>query len=224
MSENEKLDDHMRNGTDYINLPASAFPTGQTQTWNPNEVNTKKVKASAPTEIRYLKPKKEVPQLARDHQRTHQQIEAENRLNQLELIRPSDNLTLLNLKHQSLQSPRHARPILPQYYQDYVSTFYDQVGDYVQERSGLYQTHSYQPELLSQSMVELSQQHADNDGEYQPALKDERSLNDLLNNAERIQEKSKPNLFQYKAIGDYQTTRVNEKQSFDLMISREIFI
>jgi hypothetical protein len=33
MSENEKLDDQLRNGTDYINLPAHMFPTDQAPTW-----------------------------------------------------------------------------------------------------------------------------------------------------------------------------------------------
>jgi hypothetical protein len=33
MSENEKLDDHMRNGTDYVNLPAPNFPTDRAPTW-----------------------------------------------------------------------------------------------------------------------------------------------------------------------------------------------
>jgi len=29
MSENEKLDDQLRNGTDYVNLPAQMYPTDQ---------------------------------------------------------------------------------------------------------------------------------------------------------------------------------------------------
>ncbi len=33
MSENEKLNDQLRNGTDYINLPAHMFPTDQAPTW-----------------------------------------------------------------------------------------------------------------------------------------------------------------------------------------------
>jgi hypothetical protein len=33
MSENEKLDDQLRNGTDYVNLPAHMFPTEQAPTW-----------------------------------------------------------------------------------------------------------------------------------------------------------------------------------------------
>jgi len=32
MSENEKLDDHMRNGTDYVNLPAHMFQTDRAST------------------------------------------------------------------------------------------------------------------------------------------------------------------------------------------------
>lgn len=169
--------------------------------------NMRKPEEPVAKEIRFLHPPKEVPQIARDHQRTNQQIEAENRLKQLELIRPSDNITLLNLKHRTLQSPRHARPILPQYHQEYVGTFYDQIGNYVQERSGLYQTHNYNPKLLSQSMMELTR-NGESD-ETSPALKDERSLNDLLKRGELVQDKSKPNLFQYKALGDYEAMRVN---------------
>lgn len=33
MSENEKLDDQMRNGTDYINLPEYVYPTDLAPTW-----------------------------------------------------------------------------------------------------------------------------------------------------------------------------------------------
>ncbi len=33
MSENEKLDDQLRNGTDYVNLPAYRFSTDQAPTW-----------------------------------------------------------------------------------------------------------------------------------------------------------------------------------------------
>jgi hypothetical protein len=33
MSENEKLDDQLRYGTNYINLPAHRFPTDQAPTW-----------------------------------------------------------------------------------------------------------------------------------------------------------------------------------------------
>lgn len=143
-----------------------------------------------------------VPQIVRDHHTSHQQMEAENRLSQLELIRPEDNLQLYNQKNRLLQHPRHARPILSQYHPEYVKTFYDQMGNYVQERSGLYQTHSYEPKFLSQSMTELSVPE-------DPAFKDETHLNDLLNHSEKVQEKSKPKLFQYKALGDYQKTRVS---------------
>jgi hypothetical protein len=33
MSENEKLDDQLRYGTDYINLPAQFYPTDRAPTW-----------------------------------------------------------------------------------------------------------------------------------------------------------------------------------------------
>jgi hypothetical protein len=33
MSENEKLNDQLQNGTDYVNLPAHMFPTDQAPTW-----------------------------------------------------------------------------------------------------------------------------------------------------------------------------------------------
>ncbi len=33
MSENEKFDDQLRNGTDYVNLPAHRFSTDQAPTW-----------------------------------------------------------------------------------------------------------------------------------------------------------------------------------------------
>ncbi len=33
MGENERLDNHLRNGTDYINLPAQSYPTDRAPTW-----------------------------------------------------------------------------------------------------------------------------------------------------------------------------------------------
>jgi hypothetical protein len=33
MSENEKLDDQLCNGTDYVNLPAHLYPTDRASTW-----------------------------------------------------------------------------------------------------------------------------------------------------------------------------------------------
>ena len=33
MSEDEHLDDQLRNGTDYVNLPAHMFPTERAATW-----------------------------------------------------------------------------------------------------------------------------------------------------------------------------------------------
>jgi hypothetical protein len=162
------------------------------------------------TEIRFLhhlRPSITVPQIARDHQASHQQIEADNRLQQLEVVRPKDNIDLLNIKYRALQNSRHARPILPQYRDAYVNTFYDQVGTFVQERSGLYHTDNYDPNALIQAIPELENSQ-NNQEDSENLLTDENNLNDLLNHGEQIQEKSKPNLFQYKAIGDYQAMRV----------------
>jgi hypothetical protein len=61
MSENEKLDDQMRNGTDYVNLPAHMFPTDQAPTWirklelalTPNQ-STSVPKFSVPAQVRIL--------------------------------------------------------------------------------------------------------------------------------------------------------------------------
>jgi hypothetical protein len=116
-------------------------------------------------------------------------MDAENRLQHLEVIRPTENINLLNVKFHTLQHPRHARPILPQYRDDYVNTFYDQTGTYVQERSGLYHTENYQPHLLVQAIPELENQ-------------DQNNLDDLS-------DKTKSKLFQYRAIGDYQNMRVS---------------
>ena len=33
MSEDEKLDEQLRNGTDYVNLPSEKFPTDRAPTW-----------------------------------------------------------------------------------------------------------------------------------------------------------------------------------------------
>lgn len=224
MSEDEKLDDHLRNGTDYVNLPAQAFPTDQAPRWSrkcvrrSNEafrllivffaVKPAATPSASPREIRYLhhlRPSMSVPQSALDHQRSQQQIEAENRLQELEVIQAKDNINLLNIKFRTLQHARHSRPILPQYHQDYVKTFYDQVGSFVQERSGLYQTANYDPKYLSQSMTELGTHDA---YDHEPAFKDERDMNDLMASGEYVQQKSKPKLFQYKAFGDYQAMRV----------------
>jgi hypothetical protein len=157
--------------------------------------------------LHHLKPSTTIPQITRDHQLSHQQIEAENRLQELELIRPKDNINLLNLKFRTLQDPRHARPTLPQYRDAYVNTLYDQTGTYIQERSGLYHTESYDHNALTQSMPELSTVQV-NQEENDNLLKDENNLADLLTYNEQLQNKSKPKLFQYKAFGDHQAMRV----------------
>jgi hypothetical protein len=107
-------------------------------------------------------------------------MDASNRLQQ-------ENINLLNAKFRLVQHPRHARPILPQYRDDYVHTLYDQMGTYVQERSGLYHTTSYQPSALAQAIPELDQPVDGSQAE--------------------ISVKSK--LFQHKAIGDYEKMRVS---------------
>jgi len=157
--------------------------------------------------LHHLRRSKDVPQIARDHQLSHQQIEAENRLQQLEVIRPKDNINLLNLKFRTLQHSRHGRPILPQYHDAYVNTFYDQTGTYIQERSGLYHTENYDPNALTQSMPEIENSE-NNQEENDNLLKDENNLADLLAYNEKTQNQSKPKLFQYKAIGDHQAMRV----------------
>lgn len=170
------------------------------------------------TENRYLhhlRPSTTVSQIARDLHASHQQMEAENRLKQLELIRPEDNIKLLNLKFRSLQHPRHDRPILPQYRDPYVNTLYDQVGTYVQERSGLYHTETYDPNTLTQAIPEIEKSD-NNKQEDDHLLKDENNLKDLLAHGEKTQDKSKPKLFQYKTFQDYQNMRVclNNRTSF----------
>lgn len=124
-------------------------------------------------------------------------MDAENRLRNLEVIRPKENLNLLNVKFHTLQHPRHARPILSQYRDDYVNTFYDQTGTYVQERSGLYHTDNYEPSALAQAIPELENQ----EGNF-PTAKDENYLGELV-------KQTQPKLFQTKAIGDYQHMRVS---------------
>jgi hypothetical protein len=131
-------------------------------------------------------------------------MDAENRLQHLEVIRPTENINLLNVKFRTLQHPRHARPILPQYRDHYVNTFYDQTGSYVQERSGLYHTDNYEPSSLVQAIPELENQ----EGSY-TTINDESNLGDLLDKAEQDQNRAKPQLFQYKAIGDYENMRVS---------------
>ena len=136
---------------------------------------------------------------------SHQQIEAENRLEQLEVIRPQDNINLLNLKFRTLQHPRHDRPILPQYHDAYVNTFYDQTGAYIQERSGLYHTTTYDPNVLPQSISEL--QTVQNNQDQENLLKDQNNLTELLADGEQKQNRSKPKLFQYKTFADHQAMR-----------------
>ncbi|CAM4914355.1 unnamed protein product [Rotaria socialis] len=209
MSETEKFDDQLRNGTDYVNLPAHMFPKERAPTWTPRSENSNTNNNEPQSEIRYLhhlRPSSGVPQIARDRQASNQQMEAENRLKQLELIRPEDNLKLLNLKFRVLQSPRHGRPILPQYRDPYVNTLYDQLGTYVQERSGLYQTVTYDPNALVQAIPDIEKSE-NNEQENDHLLKDDNHLGDLLDYGEQTQDKSKPNLFQYKTFQDYQQMR-----------------
>ena len=125
----------------------------------------------------------------------------------LELIRPKDNLNLLNVKFRSLQHPRHNRPILSQYHDDYVNTFYDQLGTYVQEKSGLYHTDIYDPNALTQSIPDIENSE-NNQQDNDKLLKDESHLSDILDYGEQTQNKSKPKLFQYKTFTDYHAMRV----------------
>jgi len=153
-----------------------------------------------PQELRFLhhlRPATTGGQILRDHYASHQQMDAENRLQHLDVIRPKENINLLNVKFRSLQHPRHARPTLPQYRDDYVNTLYDQTGTYIQERSGLYQTENYEPSSLVQAIPELGNQ----EGNYS-TLENNNNPGDLL-------DKNKPKLFQYRAIGDYQNMRVS---------------
>lgn len=159
-------------------------------------------------EIRYLnsvRPATAGGQLLRDQYASHQQMDAENRLHQIALIRPKENIDLLNQKYLRLQNPRHARPILPQYRDDYVNTLYDQMGNYVQERSGLYHTDVYNPNELVQAIPELDNAHK------LPQRNNESYLDNLLERGEHIQQRSKPTQLEEKAIGDYQVMRVNLK-------------
>ncbi|CAF4607907.1 unnamed protein product [Rotaria sp. Silwood1] len=204
MSEDEKLDDHMRHATDYVNLPEHRYPTDRAPIWNPQQenLNDNQVKTC---EIRFLhpiRPSTTSNQLARDHYASHQQMDAENRLQQLEVIRPTENINLLNVKLRTLQHPRHARPILPQYRDDYVNALYDQMGTYVQERSGLYHTQNYEPNSLVQAIPELENQQG-----YITTVNNEYDVNDILNTVEQNQQRAKPILFQRRAIGDYQNMR-----------------
>ncbi len=171
----------------------------QQDTFNDNQ--------NTPREIRFLQPNRASTahgQLYNDHYASHQQMEAENRLQQLEVIRPKENINLLNVKYRHVQHPRHARPILPQYRDDYVNTFYDQMGSYVQERAGLYHTENYDPRLLPQAMPELENQQG-----IISTSTNENNLDDLLNRTEQNQNRTKPKLFQYRAIGDYGNMRVS---------------
>jgi hypothetical protein len=223
MSENDRLDDQLRYGTDYVNLPAHLFSNQTAPTWNrkrnllPFPIVSIAVRLAqqpsvndnqgAPQELRFLHTAQASTangQLYRDHYASHQQMEAENRLKQLELIRPQENIGLLNAKYRHLQNPRHARPILPQYRDDYVNTFYDQMGAYVQERSGLYHTDSYDPTVLAQAMPELQEEQ-----NVTSSSVNESDLGDLLNRGEQNQNRTKPKLFQYRALGDYQNMRVS---------------
>ncbi|CAF4264306.1 unnamed protein product, partial [Rotaria magnacalcarata] len=88
----------------------------------------------------------------------------------------------------------------------YVNTLYDQLGTYVQERSGLYQTVTYDPNALVQSIPDIEKSE-NNEQENDHLLKDDNHLGDLLDYGEQTQDKSKPNLFQYKTFQDYQNMR-----------------
>ncbi len=159
--------------------------------------NNPQIKPGENRFLHHLRPSTAGSQISRDHYASHQQMDAENRLQHLEVIRPKENINLLNAKFRTLQHPRHARPILPQYRDDYVKTFYDQTGRYVQERAGLYHTENYEPSALVKAIPELDNQ----EGNYS-TIPNENTLHDSSN-------KTKPKLFQYRALGDYQNMRVS---------------
>ncbi|XP_071100820.1 uncharacterized protein [Haliotis cracherodii] len=73
-----------------------------------------------------------------------QQMEAENRWHLLELQKPSNDITLLNVKYQ------HATD------KEKPQTFYGHEGKYNEERAGLYKT-SYNPQRLAYSMNNLTE-------------------------------------------------------------------
>ena len=199
MSETEKHDEQLSIGTDYINLPAHRYPTDQAPTWIIVEGDANDNRSKTPREIRYLRharPSTTGSQIARDHHASHQQMDAENRLQHLELIRPKENIDLLNGKFQRLQNPRHARPILPQYRDDYVNTLYDQMGNYVHERAGLYHTENYDPNSLAQAIPELESPAKES------IAQDQYHSDDLLH-------RTGTNFFQHRAFGDYHTMRVS---------------
>ena len=155
-------------------------------------------------EIRYLRaarPATSTGQLARDHHASIQQVHAENRLRQLALIRPRENIVLLNQKYQRIQHPRHARPILAPYRDDYVNTFYDQMGNYIEERAGLYHTNTYDPTILAETVPEFNPSKT-----YSSTQNENDALNHnhLGNQGLEIQQ---------KVIGDYQTMRVSKNTS-----------
>lgn len=157
-----------------------------------------KTTTTTPHEIRYLhqtRPATTGSEISREHYGNHQQMDAQNRLQHLEVIRPKENINLLNVKFRTLQHPRHARPVLPQYRDDYVNTLYNQMGTYVQERAGLYHTENYEPRALAQAIPEL-----DN---YQG--------NSSTSNDD---DPTQSSLFQHKAIGDYLDMRVSENVDF----------
>lgn len=81
------------------------------------------------------------------------------------------------------------------------------MGTYIQERSGLYHTETYNPNALTQAVPDLETvPMTDEDSEN--LLKDEQNLGDLLDHGEQVQQKSKPKLFQYKTFADHQVMRV----------------
>ncbi|CAF0785570.1 unnamed protein product [Didymodactylos carnosus] len=217
LSEDEKQDHQLRYGKDYTNLPADSFPTDRAPIYTPREESNDQPKAHG--EIRYLHLKRpqsaQMPsQILQFRRNQDQQMEASSRYRELEAIKPADNITLLNLKLRALQHPRHARPILPQYRDDHVKTFYSHVGTYVQERNGLYHT-SYNPSLLKQQIPELNEYSGNEnphgetsvDNLCSPEQNQNLSPRYLLDAGEATQERQKPKLFQDKVFRDYRMMR-----------------
>jgi hypothetical protein len=80
-----------------------------------------------------------------------QRVEYEHRKKEIELIRPKENVRLLNIKYMELENVRGgAKTNLRPNQKQHIDTFYEQQARYMAERAQLYKTKVYNPYQVKQ--------------------------------------------------------------------------
>ncbi|CAF0732237.1 unnamed protein product [Brachionus calyciflorus] len=132
-----------------------------------------------------------------------QNLEYENRRNEIENIKSHNDINVLRQQSKALENSRSAHPNLKQNIKPHVNTLYDQERKFLGERAELYKPNTYNPHLLKQ-YVESVQNDSKisatlSNGSAYPSQKDVHIIND--------NHEHRPKLFADKAYTDYQNIK-----------------